>query len=266
MDILDLATSVDVGWTLVAAALVFFMQAGFAMVETGFTRAKNAGNIIMKNLMDFSHRHADLLDPRLRHHVRCGTVRSSAALISSLTAYVGEGYDCDDADLPDRVLRDGRHHRFRLHGRAHQVLCILHLLDALFLRSSTRFPVTGSGAAAGSQSLASMISQAPRRYIWSAASQPLIGAAILGPRIGKYTKDGKARAIPGHSLTLGALGVLYPVVLLVRLQRRFYRCSVRRRRRGRIPCIRNHQHGGSCRYRTPLCASPGSATRSLTFR
>ena len=44
----------DVGWTLVAAALVFFMQAGFAMVETGFTRAKNAGNIIMKNLMDFS--------------------------------------------------------------------------------------------------------------------------------------------------------------------------------------------------------------------
>ena len=53
MDILDLATSVDVGWTLVAAALVFFMQAGFAMVETGFTRAKNAGNIIMKNLMDF---------------------------------------------------------------------------------------------------------------------------------------------------------------------------------------------------------------------
>ena len=60
MDILDLATSVDVGWTLVAAALVFFMQAGFAMVETGFTRAKNAGNI------------ADFLDSRLRHHVRHG--------------------------------------------------------------------------------------------------------------------------------------------------------------------------------------------------
>ena len=51
---MELATSMDVGWTLVAAALVFFMQAGFAMVETGFTRAKNAGNIIMKNLMDFS--------------------------------------------------------------------------------------------------------------------------------------------------------------------------------------------------------------------
>ena len=54
MDFNALATSMDVGWTLIAAALVFFMQAGFAMVETGFTRAKNAGNIIMKNLMDFS--------------------------------------------------------------------------------------------------------------------------------------------------------------------------------------------------------------------
>ena len=48
-----LATNVDIGWTLVGAALVFFMQAGFAMVETGLTRAKNAGNIVMKNLMDF---------------------------------------------------------------------------------------------------------------------------------------------------------------------------------------------------------------------
>ena len=53
-DLVNLAASMDTGWTLVGAALVFFMQAGFAMVETGFTRAKNAGNIIMKNLMDFS--------------------------------------------------------------------------------------------------------------------------------------------------------------------------------------------------------------------
>lgn len=47
-------SSVDTIWVLLATALVFFMQAGFAMVETGFTRAKNAGNIIMKNLMDFA--------------------------------------------------------------------------------------------------------------------------------------------------------------------------------------------------------------------
>ena len=53
--VLDMVTSTSFGiWVLIGAALVFFMQAGFAMVETGFTRAKNAGNIIMKNLMDFA--------------------------------------------------------------------------------------------------------------------------------------------------------------------------------------------------------------------
>ena len=70
MDILDLATSVDVGWTLVAAALVFFMQAGFALCEAGFTRAKNTGNILMKNMMDFLYRHALLLAHWLRPDVR----------------------------------------------------------------------------------------------------------------------------------------------------------------------------------------------------
>ena len=50
----DHAAAIDTSWTLLGAALVFFMQAGFCMVETGFTRSKNAGNIIMKNLMDFS--------------------------------------------------------------------------------------------------------------------------------------------------------------------------------------------------------------------
>ena len=51
---MDVQQALNIAWTLLAAFLVFFMQAGFAMVETGFTRAKNAGNIIMKNLMDFS--------------------------------------------------------------------------------------------------------------------------------------------------------------------------------------------------------------------
>ena len=53
-NVIELFSDVNTLWVLIAAALVFFMQAGFAMVETGFTRAKNAGNIIMKNLIDFS--------------------------------------------------------------------------------------------------------------------------------------------------------------------------------------------------------------------
>ena len=64
-------SAVNTIWVLVGAALVFFMQAGFAMVETGFTRAKNAGNIIMKNLMDFCIGTPGLLAGRLRSDVRC---------------------------------------------------------------------------------------------------------------------------------------------------------------------------------------------------
>ena len=52
---MDYSMAIDTVWVLIATVLVFFMQAGFAMVETGFTRAKNAGNIIMKNLMDKPH-------------------------------------------------------------------------------------------------------------------------------------------------------------------------------------------------------------------
>ena len=64
-------SAVNTIWVLVGAALVFFMQAGFAMVETGFTRAKNAGNIIMKNLMDFCIGTPALLAGWLWYHVRC---------------------------------------------------------------------------------------------------------------------------------------------------------------------------------------------------
>ena len=62
-------SAVNTIWVLVGAALAFFMQAGFAMVETGFTRAKNAGNIIMKNLMDFAIGPPPLLDHRFWYHV-----------------------------------------------------------------------------------------------------------------------------------------------------------------------------------------------------
>lgn len=62
-------SAVNTIWVLVGAALVFFMQAGFAMVETGFTRAKNAGNIIMKNLMDFAIGTPPLLADWFWYHV-----------------------------------------------------------------------------------------------------------------------------------------------------------------------------------------------------
>lgn len=167
MDIMELATSMDVGWTLVAAALVFFMQAGFAMVETGFTRAKNAGNIIMKNLMDFS------LGTPIFWILGFGIMFGAASPFFGgfdffADGVVGEGYDwttlifqtvfCATAAT---IVSGSMAERTKF-----SAYCIYSMII-----SAVIYPISGhwSGAAAGSQSLASMISQAPRRYIWSAA-------------------------------------------------------------------------------------------------
>ena len=107
-DIVAMFIGADSLWYIVGAVLVFFMQAGFAMVETGFTRAKNAGNIIMKNLMDFC----------------VGTV---AFLVLGFGLMSGEDA-LGGLLLPARLLRDGGDHRLRRHGRAHEVLDLHHLL------------------------------------------------------------------------------------------------------------------------------------------
>ena len=221
MDILDLATSVDVGWTLVAAALVFFMQAGFAMVETGFTRAKNAGNIIMKNLMDFS------LGTPIFWILGFGIMFGAASPFFGgfdffADGVVGEGYDwttlifqtvfCATAAT---IVSGSMAERTKF-----SAYCIYSMII-----SAVIYPVSGhwiwGGGWLAELGFHDFAGSTAVHMVGGVAA--LVGAAILGPRIGKYTKDGKARAI--------------------------YRCSVRRRRRGRIPCIRNHQHGGSCRYR-----------------
>jgi len=96
-------------WYLVGAILVFFMQAGFAMVESGLTRAKNAGNIIMKNLMDFC----------------IGTV---VFMLLGYGIMNSESYFFGLIGLPEYQLRHCRNHRIRRHGGAHQILQLLHLL------------------------------------------------------------------------------------------------------------------------------------------
>ena len=192
-------------WFLIGAALVFWMQAGFAMVETGFTRAKNSGNIIMKNLMDFC----------------IGTVMFvligfSFLLGEDLLGFIGKpGFDIftayKDFDFSSFV--------FNL------VFC-----------ATTATIVSGAMAertkflsyCVYSAVISALIYPIEAHWIWGGGwlaqlgfhdfagsccihmvggISALIGATILGPRIGKYDKNGKSKAIPGHSLTLGALGV-----------------------------------------------------------
>lgn len=201
---MELATSMDVGWTLVAAALVFFMQAGFAMVETGFTRAKNAGNIIMKNLMDFS------LGTPIFLILGFGIMFGAASPFFGgfdffADGVVGEGYDwttlifqtvfCATAAT---IVSGSMAERTKF-----SAYCIYSMII-----SAVIYPVSGhwiwGGGWLAELGFHDFAGSTAVHMVGGVAA--LVGAAILGPRIGKYTKDGKARAIPGHSLTLGALG------------------------------------------------------------
>lgn len=205
MDIMELATSMDVGWTLVAAALVFFMQAGFAMVETGFTRAKNAGNIIMKNLMDFS------LGTPIFWILGFGIMFGAASPFFGgfdffADGVVGEGYDwttlifqtvfCATAAT---IVSGSMAERTKF-----SAYCIYSMIISAII-----YPVSGHWIWGGG-----WLSQLGfHDFAGSTAVHMVggvtacIGAKILGPRIGKYDRDGKPKAIPGHNLTVAALGV-----------------------------------------------------------
>ena len=196
-------------WFLIGAALVFFMQCGFAMVETGFTRAKNAGNIIMKNLMDFC----------------IGTV---VFVLIGYSLLLGE-------DVVGLIGKPG----FDIFSKYSNFDFSAFVFNLVFC-ATTATIVSGAMAertkflayCVYSAVISALIYPIEAHWIWGGGwlaqlgfhdfagstaihmvggISAIIGAKMLGPRIGKFTKkkDGsiKVNAIPGHSLTLGALGV-----------------------------------------------------------
>jgi Amt family ammonium transporter len=208
----------DILWTAVAAALVFFMQAGFAMVETGFTRAKNAGNIMMKNLMDFCMGGFAYwaIGFGLMFGVSNGFIGWSNffvsfdnSVIDGQWGYTFWFFQMVFAATAATIVSGAMAERTKFVG----------YLIYSFVISLIIYPVFGHWAwgnlfnAANADSGAWL---AKRGFIDFAGSTvvhsvggwaALAGAIVIGPRIGKYTKDGRINAIPGHSLTLGALGV-----------------------------------------------------------
>ena len=194
-------------WFLMGAALVFFMQCGFAMVETGFTRAKNAGNIIMKNLMDFC----------------IGTVVFS---LLGFGLMMSEDYVAGFIGIPnlnmftDWANFDWNNFVFQLvfcataativsgamaERTKFSTYCIYSAVISLFV-----YPVEAGWVWNSQGWLCQMgyIDFAGSTVIHMVGGvSALIGASMLGARIGKYGKNGKVNAIPGHSITLGALGV-----------------------------------------------------------
>ena len=207
-------------WFLIGAALVFWMQAGFAMVETGFTRAKNAGNIIMKNLMDFC----------------IGTVVFS---LLGYTLMMGEDAFFGLIGQPNLDLFT--HFKEFIASPADGFTDASYFVFNLVFCATTATIVSGAMAERTKFSaycvysgvISLLIYPIEAHWIWGGGwlSQlgfhdyagscaihmvggiaALVGAAILGPRIGKYVKDKngkviKVNAIPGHSIPLGALGV-----------------------------------------------------------
>ena len=207
-------------WFLIGAALVFWMQAGFAMVETGFTRAKNAGNIIMKNLMDFC----------------IGTVVFS---VLGYTLLMGEDALFGLIGLPNLDLFTSFKEFIASHEEGFTAAS--YFVFNLVFCATTATIVSGAMAERTKFSsyciysavISLFVYPIEAHWIWGGGwlSQlgfhdyagscaihmvggvaALVGAIFLGPRIGKYTKDAsgkvvKVNAIPGHSITLGALGV-----------------------------------------------------------
>ncbi|MDO5291961.1 MAG: ammonium transporter [bacterium] len=199
-------------WVLLAAALVFFMQAGFAMVETGFTRAKNAGNIIMKNLMDFS------IGTPIFWLVGFGIMFGGSNDFIGTIGGIASEANYGNGMLPDGVpffaflifqtvfcataatiVSGAMAERTKFIS-----YCIYSLLISLVV-----YPVSGhwiwGGGWLSQMGFHDFAGSCAVHMVGGVAA--FIGALILGPRIGKYGKNGKVHAIPGHSLTLGALGV-----------------------------------------------------------
>ena len=201
-DITALGNALNVGWILLGAALVFFMQAGFAMVETGFTRAKNAGNIIMKNLMDFS------LGTPIFWIFGFGLMfGGTGALIGGIDLFTTGG-DGGWATLIFQTVFCATAATIVSGSMAERTKFSAYCIYSMLI-SAIVYPISGhwiwGGGWLAQLGFHDFAGSCAVHMVGGTAA--FIGAKILGPRIGKYTKVGKARAIPGHSLTLGALGV-----------------------------------------------------------
>ena len=198
-------------WFLIGAALVFFMQCGFAMVETGFTRAKNAGNIIMKNLMDFC-------------------IGTPMFMLLGFGLMMSENYFFGLIGRPDMQLFT----KFAELDWSSFVFNLVFCATAATIVSGSMAERTKFSAyCIYSAIISAVVYPIEAGWVWNpqgwlvklgfvdfaggaaihsvGGTAALIGAIFLGPRIGKYDRDKngkvtKVHAIPGHSLTLGALG------------------------------------------------------------
>ena len=203
-------SSVNTIWVLLGAALVFFMQAGFSMCEAGFTRAKNTGNILMKNLMDFcigtpcfwlvgfgimfgaGTKLFGWIDPMIMkdysHVLPTGVPLWAFAIFQ--TVFCATSATIVSGAMAERT----KFSAYCIYSAA--ISLIIYPVSGHWIWGGGWLSELGFHDFAGSTAV---------HMVGGVCA--LIGAKMLGPRIGKYDKKGKPRAILGHNLTFAALGV-----------------------------------------------------------
>ncbi|MBN2376383.1 MAG: ammonium transporter [Sedimentisphaerales bacterium] len=208
----ELQTNINVVWTCVAAFLVFFMQAGFAMVEVGFTQAKNAVNILMKNLMDFSIGTIAFffLGFGLMFGATNGFFGTTDFAISNIS---GDGGHWNYTFLLFQTVFAGTSATIVSGAMAGRTKFKAYLVYSVFICAFI-YPIFGSWAwgsllnGNGWLEKLGFCDFAGSTVVHSVGGWlALAGAITLGPRLGKYGPDKKPKAIPGHNIPLAALGV-----------------------------------------------------------
>ncbi len=203
-----LIQAADTIWTLVTAFLVFFMQAGFAMVEAGFTRAKNSGNIVMKNLMDFAVGSIAFWAVGFTFMFGVGSfIGKGPFFLSGSFEYLGLNISLPVFLLFQTVFA-ATAATIVSGAMAERTKFTSYLIYSAVI-SLIIYPVVGHWAWGGGWlSKQGFIDFAGSTVVHSVGGwAALAGAFLTGPRIGKYGKDGKINAIPGHNLVIAALGV-----------------------------------------------------------
>ena len=211
----DIARSEVFGvWFLMGAALVFFMQAGFAMVESGFTRAKNAGNIIMKNLMDFC----------------IGTI---CFMFVGFSLMMAEDYAFGIIGIPNLEIITDFSGSIKNHASNFVFNLVFCATAATIVSGAMAERTKFSSYCLYSAMISLFVYPVEAGWVWNSQGwlaqkgfhdfagsaaihtvgglSALIGAIMVGPRLGKYIEDEtgeiiKVNAIPGHSIVLGAMG------------------------------------------------------------
>ncbi len=215
----SLAMGINTVWMLLAAMLVFFMQPGFALVEAGFTRGKNTANILMKNFCDF------MMGSILFWFIGFGLMFGDGGFVGMPHFFDSLFHDAGglprEGFLVFQTVFCATSATIVSGAMAERTKFSMYLVYTIFI-SVLIYPISGhwtwgGGWLMNGEDGSFMMDTFGHTFHDFAGSTivhsvggwiALVGAWILGPRLGKYSKEGKSKAIPGHNLTIAALGVL----------------------------------------------------------